>query len=246
MIDFKLCVIDWSALSAIATVVATFVTWLTVREIKRQREQSVIPNIVMNDNTRFYLFKSGTDKLFSLWSRKSTELSRLRHNSFEIECSNIGQGVAQKVDFHFTVDMAQFKKFFEETNAIQIECNGVELSGRMLSVGDFSHSITKDSLNVSLQYIKHNNEIYGIELPSHYLYMFTLFVEAMNSKPVQPRLREYAVFPELYLCVNYCDIGLKTLKRKYRVSISVDSISNDDSLGTYISGVLKCFPLGQG
>ncbi|CAM4250668.1 hypothetical protein [Flavobacterium terrigena] len=117
---------DWiNFISAISALLTAAVTFITVREIKKQREHSYHPDINIA-NFEFYVYKYDIDEeeneeeenIFSLYysSKKLSEMDPKRgYNELTIDISNIGLGVAKQVSWNWFVDFNEIQKTLQSS-----------------------------------------------------------------------------------------------------------------------------------
>lgn len=90
--------------AALATALATF---LTVREIAKQRKEAVRPDLVSERQYAYVYSELPVSCLRHVWSRDKTELSQvLQHSSYATSLINLGTGSAKQIRAEWTIDVS--------------------------------------------------------------------------------------------------------------------------------------------
>lgn len=89
--------------AALATALATF---LTVREISKQRKAAVQPDLVLERQYAFVYSEQPTSCLRHIWSRDRTESDQvLQHSRYVVSLINLGTGAAKQIRAEWTIDV---------------------------------------------------------------------------------------------------------------------------------------------
>jgi hypothetical protein len=236
---------DWTLIATFATAVATF---FTVREIKKQRQQSNMPNIVLLPNKRFYLYRATSLKNYQYlyWHethlQEANQVETVRHMQFDIDIFNIGIGSAKNVKFKYFINTKEHVKFLNELGIVNVE--KLDLESDALS---FSAKYGNDMLGISVGKIdidftqtfipKSDVKASKLKLPMIYLSLFNAFILSILSK--QDRFDYYDKFPSLNLSMSYQDIANKKYKKNFKIFFILDCLSiNTNREPSFVGGTI--------
>ncbi|HBG70302.1 MAG: hypothetical protein A2W93_11900 [Bacteroidetes bacterium GWF2_43_63] len=105
-----------ASLSALATIAAAIIYYWTLREIKRQRQNTYRPHLFI-DSISYNVIGVEKEKIIMPlhWTNKPEDHNTIRKfgndintHDFNLHCYNIGFGTAKKVDIKFKYDMDGF------------------------------------------------------------------------------------------------------------------------------------------
>jgi hypothetical protein len=233
--------IDWvTDLSLLATLLTAIATLKTVREMKRQREQSNMPDIVFNEEMHYKAYAAeDTDSQYFYWFNNdggNHVFEKRKHHLFEIDCFNIGLGSAKNVMFSYEINSETFRVFLQSVNNLTFKNLDLtsdapgfsaDVGGRPVGI-----SVLKSDLTVQKVFIPQKTDsAEKIKLPLIYLYIYDSFLQAI----IPEGMAEYIdKFPSIYLHVSYEDIFKKAFVRIFEIKVFVYSAA-PNQVGGYFT-----------
>lgn len=231
-------------IAAVATAIAAYLTYKTLKEVKKQRESMYMPDIIIEEK-RFYIYTAKKNDISSFceftlekkdqnYTAKEFKISKL-----QIDIFNIGLATAKniKVTFKFDIDKAisiieKMNKNMSSEKAINIikTRNGIEFKGGTKSIASGSVHFTKNQLHSTINHvlpINISNSSYKIELPQFILELYSNIISQfwiLDSKTI-----EMEEFPLIEINFTFFDIGNKKHKKKYQLCLKFDGGSNSES-----------------
>ncbi|AWX46181.1 hypothetical protein HME9304_03213 [Flagellimonas maritima] len=230
-------------ISALATVVAAIIYYLTLEELKKQRENTARPHLFI-DKTYFnvqgvrkgdYLIpiKWTTEKMTSVILEFTNEINIAK---FFLKCYNIGFGTATNVsvEFYYDIDLfiskiSELEKEVKESDRIKIEKNNVLISfsteNEEMPPRKFGLTI-ENNLKHYVTYVlpvNIKNEPVNLRLPSHYLELLNVYVFYFMSIENKEDL-DYSV-PEITTKINYSDINKKQMEESFTIVTNLNAMS---------------------
>lgn len=232
-----------SLISAIATVSAAIIYYYTLKELKRQRENTYKPNLFID---KTYFFVQGVKKNEFIMPIKwtNTHFNRmeiLEHDekkhtflNFSLKCFNIGFGTATNVNVCFSYDI---KKLVKNIKSLEEEVPneqriGIEIKGNFLSFDYKSKKLPYTSKIISIngnlnQYtsfilpVNINNNFSNIKLPIHFLELLNIYVLyfSYNMK------KEIEVsIPPMKTKIKYHDISGKEILKEFTIITELNTM----------------------
>lgn len=234
-------------ITAIATVWLAIATYSMAQEMKRGREQSSMPRLVLFPDKRFYLFRNLNDYQYWYWHENSLQDEKLIESTinrtFYLDLFNIGVGCAKDVRFNYVINKSEMISFF---NVLGIVSNiNLELEKDALSFNakygsdPLGINVSKIDMNFKHAFIpKSDEKPFKIKLPMIYLALFNGFLLSILDKPKNWEF--FDKFPSILLFTSYEDIANKAYNKNFRVTLKIDSMAIDiDKVPSHVSGVIK-------
>jgi len=244
---------DWTLIVTFVTAIATFVTaiatFLTVWEMKKQRQQSNMPNIVLLPDKRFYLYRATTLNNYQYWYWHNTNLQEtnqvetIRHMQFDIDLFNIGVGSAKNVKFKYKINSKDVTKFLDDIGIVSVEKLDLESDTLNFSAkfgnDPLGTSVGKIDIDFSQTFIpKTDEKANKLKLPMIYLSLFNAFILSILQK--KNTTDYFDKFPSLTLSMTYQDIANKEYKKDFKIYFKLDSMAiNTNMTPSYVGGTIK-------
>jgi hypothetical protein len=215
--------------SGVATSGAAIATFLTVREIKKQRESSYLPDLCIDPFTlKVYGQISTKDILSFEFSEVDTkngtvnDENKRRNIAFKIK--NIGLGVAKKINFAWEFDCDKFVEIIKKIdgydstlpNSFAIRCGKA-----LLTVDeDMSSMSPLHAASMKIPFI----------IWAHYLFYFCLQYETKNNYFPDYSAGVLSKLPKPKLTITFADIQNKIHKKEifFLFNIMGDKATNGD------------------
>lgn len=217
---------DWiNSIAAIAAFLTAIITFLTVIEIKKQREHSYHPEINVA-NIEFYLYKSDyhasetEKKLYLFYSKRRIpeNESKSGFNELAIDINNIGLAVAKQVNCYWEAD-------------IDAICKALDHKKKSIAnwkIKDHFFCVTSERLNLEWVFaIEEDNEgeyfnfilPYSVEnrntqlrVPSYFTDLYWIYkVKEVLDKPYTSDMD----YPPIKLHIEYTNIHGKKIKKTF-------------------------------
>jgi hypothetical protein len=233
----------FTIVGSIATTLSAFAALWTLLEVKKQREQSNMPDILLWPEKRFYLFRQGNGEStqYQHWNEThildEKTIETIGNYKFSIDCFNIGIESAKNIEFKYEIDIENMKSFLESLEEMKIEnfevSENINYGGKLNNHKfSFGMNIGKVDLCFIQPFIEEGSEkVFKLKLPQIYLYIFNTFILAILNKEIFTRLTFNDKFPPIFLNISYEDIAGKPYLKKYSISLKIDS-----SCADYFSG----------
>lgn len=237
-----------SSLSALATVAAAIIYYWTLRELKRQRQNTYRPHLFI-DNISFKVIGVEKEKIIMPfhWSSEPKEHNTIRKfgndintHDFSLKCYNIGFGTAKKVDIKFNYDIDAFinkikkvGKSIDPKLLIEINNNSGMVSFRNLnnnlpflqSLISKKHS-THDYISYVLPVSISNTHV-NIKMPILYLELLNISIHYLSNLTDKSEWLEDEVlnsfFPIINATIIYEDIYNKPETQKIKIITEISS-----------------------
>lgn len=208
----------FAIISSIATAIAVLVGLVTLIEVKRQRESTYKPEIVILEDT-FLIIKDSLPYKY----KSDVESIDIEKLTFHLNCLNIGFASAKNVIFNFSIDTEKYikiiKKYNNQINDEKIIIHSDKRS-KVISIksqNKLINNITfyKNNDDLKLNYflpVNIKNEIIKVEIPTYMLYI--------NSLLVYYNWKYKSLFYETYkfnLAISYVDIGDKKHLKNFEI-----------------------------
>lgn len=238
--------IDWTLVATFVTAIATF---LTVWEMKKQRQQSNMPNIVLLPDKRFYLYRATSLNNYQYWYwhdinlQETNQVETIRHMQFDIDLFNIGVGSAKNVKFKYKIDTKEHIKFLNDLGIVNVETLDLE-SDSLNFIAKYGSdmlgtSVEKIDIDFTQTFIpKTDEKASKLKLPMIYLSMFNAFILSILGK--QNTTDYFDKFPSLSLSMTYQDIANNKYKKDFKIYFKLDSMAiNTNRVPSYVGGTIK-------
>ena len=230
--------------SAIATAIAAFLTFRTLKEVKTQRESMYMPDIIIEEK-QFFIYGAETSKgisfcEFSIEKKKHGHLSeKFAFSKFSIDIFNIGLATAKKVEVNFTfnteksiLNIENINKNIPLSKAVKINKTktGIEFIGGEDSLKSGSMHFINNQLQTKINHvlpINISDTPFKVELPMFILELYTTTISQFWIDESQNR--EFPDFPPIKVKFTYLDIGNKKHKKKYQLYLSFNGGSNSEA-----------------
>lgn len=235
--------------SSIAAFITSGISLFTLLEMKRQRRQSLKPDIVLL-KTKWYTFYDNI-KLPSIWSNQeidTKEYNRIvnnenhisEKNNFKFTLSNIGLQAAKNILIEWNCEIEDYIKFINKYNnkrEYNIEFNKTA-KNIVIESKNLNEIISKNNIT-NLEYImpfKNDYDSVNINLPIIIKELITCFIDIQNSIIYNKQLSEILEIPELQLNISYFDIMNNKYIKKYKIKpivVCYKNIANDNYISTH-------------
>lgn len=226
-----------TACVSLLTVIATF---MSVRELKKQRQASFKPDIYLkSSNVYLYTLKHHSGDLLPFnVSQESTGSNQAKSTFYRptIDIYNIGAGAAKslrlKADYnlkeiidliHSVNSEGYFHTFFtNRTLTISVPSIGYN------PVFFVENELSETNIDFSLP-SNSGKSVNSIPIPMSYVYLYIVYVYSiLFSKPRNGEVRTYTVkpFPKLYYNVEFNDLEDTQHQSDFSVSLDIVSITS--------------------
>lgn len=229
----NLSVNDWIALvSSIGTFLSSIFVLVTLFELRTQRKQSYMPELVIPDVC--FNYNNEHPNYIKIWMTDDDK-------GLSLKVHNIGLGVAKNIDFEWHYDIhGMIEKFYQlncedkgeitldsEENRLYYIKNKETLAGSSLSI-DNRH------VDFLLPY-SDSAEPYNLELPNSYVCISTaIFKNAKINEIFDSKEFDGTLLP-LTLIANLKDVGGRKIIKEFKVevrffvkSINLRTFKNDE------------------
>lgn len=231
-----------SLCSSIAAFITSGITYLNVKEVKKQRIQSLRPDIIVN---QAYFDMEGLEPI--KWMRidgKSDDKSSVDElGIMTLIGFNIGLGAAKKISLNWSYDVETFISLIHgnnNENAYQInydEAKLMQLSIDSKIISSMSSKLEKEVVYDYLMPASIDKQEIKIKVPSGYTDLCSILLDLYtSSKRQNDSLLDW---PPLLLTITYQDIGNKTYTKELRIKIVLYTILPKEKSVFSGDGVLK-------
>ena len=248
MIDCVTITFDWVAVGSIASVLVALVTYGTILEIKKQREQSYMPELIIDNGKKFNLYTT-EDIQFMYWhENKVKEIKEITTTfvyDFTLDCFNIGRGTAKYINVRYEIDFNKMKSAIENTGRVSIDKIGIDENNNTSFNGKFGDTrpLGFGSINdLHLEYIfihDRNEDAFKISLPKIYLSLFDAFILSEVYSGNEHWMENISKFPAIKLKMSYKDIANKVYPKEFTISFKVHSAAITTGEPSFISGIIN-------
>lgn len=229
----------FSVVSSISTALAVIVAVYTILEVKRQRESTFKPELIIEE--KYFTFAHDKNYSFYYHDNPNHRLEDSIFFNFYLCCYNVGFASAKKIECEFSFDFDKYsKEIYKNLKTLNLEHeiifkkhknesvsfeskNEKFLSGSFTLVNGF-----KSYLNFVLP-VSINNDNSRIYIP-HSILLVNL-IHQYYSFESQNKTDENFYF---YFKISYYDIGNIKHKKKYKITFMPSIRGND-----YFDGLLK-------
>ncbi|MFA0551160.1 hypothetical protein AB4538_09880 [Vibrio lentus] len=213
----SLSINEWIALiSSIGTFFSSIFVLVTLFELRTQRKQSYIPELVIPDVC--FNYNNEFPNYIKIWAKDDDEMLSLKVH-------NIGRGVAKHIDFEWEYDIhGMIEQFYklkcEDKGEIFIDTDENRLYHQKNNEVLAGSSLSSDNRHVDFMLSHHDGaETYNLELPNSYICISTAIFKSAKTQEVFDLQRfDGALFP-LTLIAKYKDIGGSEIKKNFKVEV---------------------------
>jgi len=230
-----------SFILGIATLATALATFLTVREMARQRRASYRPDIVAARQYAYAYATAEANNLRFAWSRERTVTSEVNEKfllgeKYAITLFNVGFGAAKQIEATWAFDVDVWIKSLNDLAqrtftslliANDPHAKTVRISGP--DYRDTTHMVENQLRSEWGHLLPASLDRIGIEIdvPSCFLALAALQV-SMGSRldPGSGISPEWAILPEIVLSLKYRDVGAEAHEKVFRLSFDLLGIGN--------------------
>jgi len=213
----------FAIIAAISTVIYTFITVKTLKEIKRQRETTYLPNVILGESS--YTMKIDENlKHTSIQFEDTT--SKTKTKDCFLNIYNIGLASAKNLNFLFEINDDKFIELIKK-NVSEVEI--AELGNGFLSIkhkefnGGHNLAAQKNKSKDFLIPINIENKPYKLELPSYLMTILYLLVYNLEDN-----YELISNLPHFDLKIKYEDLSNKQHFINYQLKLNIFSMTQTD------------------
>jgi len=231
-----------SFILGISTLATAFATFLTVREMARQRKSTYRPDIVAARQYAYANALADSKGLRFAWSRERAVASDVNEKfplgeRYAITLFNVGFGAAKQIEASWKFDVDAWIKSLNslaqrtftslviahDPNAKTVRISGADYRDTTQMVGNQLGKLGKEwghALPVSL-----DRSGIEIDIPPCFLALAALQL-SMGSQldPGSGMNPEWTTLPEMRLSLRYCDVGAEMHEKDFRLSFDLLAI----------------------
>lgn len=217
-----------SGAAALATALATF---LTVREITKQRKAALKPELISVHQHAYVYVEPPPSSLRYLWAKEGSPERRvvLQHSRYSITLLNVGAGAAKQLRSEWTLDIesmaTQINALARQASvAVSVELVQGSSEVRILwpdkVVG--THLIANQMAHDRGHVLPASLDKIGleVEVPSVFLTLASLQIAlGLAGRQQVSRVKDWASLPEASLSLSYVDIDGERHVKKLRLTL---------------------------
>ncbi|MDP5214977.1 hypothetical protein ORJ66_18145 [Pseudoalteromonas tunicata] len=225
---------DWVAIvSSIGTFISSIIVLVTLFELRKQRKQSYMPDLVTSDIC--FDYNNEPEQHVKMWCTDDNEFLSLKF-------SNVGLGVAKNISFKWNFDIHEMiEKFYNlsnsddsdlyldsDENRLYYKQHGELVAGSSLSIDD-------RRLDFLLPY-ENNQNNFKLELPNSFLTISAaIYKNSYKHKIFDENSFENTLAP-LTLSIKYKDVGGSIINKKLNIKVSffTKSVNRNQQPSEYI------------
>ncbi|MDN3725552.1 hypothetical protein QRD02_14295 [Aequorivita sp. SDUM287046] len=213
----------FAIIAAISTVIYTVITVKTLKEIRRQRETTYLPNVILGESSYTMLID---DKLKHNSILFEDIKSKIKSKHCFLNIYNIGLASAKNLKFTFNINDQEYIKLASKN------IDGLEISEMGNGFLSIEHKELKSGHNLSAQKYREKdflipinieNKSFQLELPNYL--MSILFLLVYNLEDNYELLEE---LPYFELKIEYEDLSNKTHWINYQIKFNIFSMTKTD------------------
>lgn len=203
-----------SGLAALATALATF---LTVREIAKQRRSALVPDLASSHQFAYVYAEQPLSGMRYVWSADPTIPPQLVHHSrYGISLVNVGTGAAKQLQAKWALDLeGMVVRVNELARSASVPVSAdmdsatsevrILWADKVFSTGMVANQLKHDLGHVLPASLDKNG--LHVEVPSVYLHLAALQVAlGLVSLEEVAQAEDWARFPHAVLSLNYIDV----------------------------------------
>lgn len=264
-LDIFFCISPWelsfveilSLLTAFASFFTAFAALLTVRQIKKQKEQASLPDLIISKDIPIQLRKWKIGKHFIPHGFAQND-DNVVTDEGAVGLVNVGFAAAKDVTYTWKFDLEkainQIKEY-DLDSIFNLDFSSGDSLNTSISNTDYFHiEMTTNQLRGKLiHYVvptQQNQELVKIGIPSFFLNLYAIYVHLFfknstkiglkerNNNPFSTDLKE---FEPLYLELEYSSVSKKTFKSDFKLTMNFHShwgFAEDDEENTLFGEAL--------
>jgi hypothetical protein len=234
-------------ISALATLAAAIIYYFTLRELKRQRENTYKPHLFIDDlhfnvqgirkgNLIFPKKWGDASKAFDIFLEFTQE--NFSPSDFGLKCYNIGFGTAKKITITFSYDIDVFIEQVNKLNEFVTEDKRITVKKDRFFVSfdcknkdlPFINSAVSIE-NVLKRYVSYilpvniKSDYAYIKLPSHYLELLNIYVFLFSSIPNKKEIDIQIDIPIITSEIIYSDISNQAFSKNLTITTELSMLS---------------------
>ena len=213
---------DWIAfVSSLGTFLSSIFVLITLFELRTQRKQSYIPELIIPDVC--FDYNNEFSRYIDIWKMDDG-------NALSLKVYNVGLGVAKDVNFEWKYDVnSMIEKFYQLSNPDKGEMN-IDKKNDLICCKDGSFPLRDTQhINFLLPYSNSNSNSNSADLDLSISYTYISYIIYKNTQIKEIfDLKEFdGMLCPLNLIVKYKDIGGYDITKKFSVNIKffVNSIN---------------------
>lgn len=213
----------FAIISALATVIYTFITIKTLKEIKLQRETTYLPNLVLGDSF-FTMYISENLNLNDIEFEEINSKKRLKDCKLKIY--NIGFASAKDVKVSFEINNESFFQIIKENYPdfkIELKNDFVFYEYDKLREGHNLLAQTSKEIEFLLP-VNNNTEPFYVEIPSYFIRILSLITYKIDDYDI---LQELITFK---FNIKLKDLANKEHNVSYLLGFNIFSMSKTDTI----------------
>lgn len=240
-----------TTISAAATLAAAFIYYYTLKELKKQRQNTYKPQLFID--TSFFTVQGvkKDDLIMPLsWNDKPIKSQSIVSfyessiSKYALKCYNVGFGTATNVTINFSFNINNLIKEIEalqdnldnslkvqikkNENFISFQCDNKNLpfTNKTINFNNNQNDYISYSLPISI-----NKEAVSINLPNYFLELLNLYVfYFFENKNFEKEIQ----IPELLIKLNYKDIAGDMYRQKLKLETKLGVISSAGYSGEFL------------
>jgi hypothetical protein len=226
-----------STMASLATVFTAIISYKTVSEMKRSREISYLPNVVLPRKKTYYVRwdENSINPLnFRVYTDSNSEFKVDEFINYQIcDIFNIGLGIAQNIEIEWVYDCQELIKTIQSQTEISgITCRKYDgnlvsfMYSREIPVNLHFNNTFVERLDYIIP-IHLENDKNLIKVPSDFFYIYILCIYAniCNISFLGPSSNQ-----KIYLSINYENIERKQNKKNYTLLIHSELFNRTEGL----------------
>lgn len=217
-----------ASVSAVGTVMAASATFLTIRELQRQRRSSYRPDLVVLPGTFFLGTKDDIDSV-SAWRNRSSK-DENDPTGLRVRIENIGVGAARNVKVRMSIDYQDLIRVHNELAALVRGRARMELAEEKIKVGDDYWYARNAEVDISfiLPASQKAPETY-LDVPNGFAWAISRIarIYAVAYKTVDfSVLISKQTAPQIFMTIEHRDIGGELHEINYQIWFALHGIGD--------------------
>ena len=243
-----------TSISAIGTLISALIYYHTLKEIRKQRETTYKPHIIIEE-TPFVVkaFRKGEVTFPSLWDNNNTFTKEIEEykeekyckSNFNLKSYNIGFGTAKKITGKFSYDIDAFIEQLQRLNSITEGKKQIFINKDKYTIEFKTNNEDLSYLNKIFLYKNEAKRIIDYILPVNVDTKFTSinipnsFLELLNVQVYLTMINHdnkkinFEIEPELFFNYSYYDISNKKYSKRIKISIEFTMLSTISYSGNF-------------
>jgi len=224
-------IISW--IVAFISLIAIIISFLTLREMKNQREMGITPILLLNKFDHQIISNDERSSCDSVVFAQDYFLKEDRNSKPSLELVNLGSGPALDVIVNWDIDLKWLETFLKDKKVSEdlinysVNKDGVHIKYSYCgSAALNSYGITD---TIKLGHIASSNASADIRVPTELILpVMSCFKADWKSNKINKDNYYHKIEQEVKLSIEYSSIHNKLIKEQYNVSLEI---------GTYGSGL---------